>query len=264
MGHLFEFIGRTHLVLLHFPIALVISAAIVEVWRAYAMKGKDSPYRPSSAGTLMFVLAMLGTVVSVVTGLVLGFDDGSRVDLHRIFGIVSGVFMLITWFTLVSVMKSETKSGKAYLVLLCLSALAIGAAGHLGGELTHGKGFLTKPLKNLAGIKEPEPSEAEELGISPRAAEVFNTAVLPILKNACVECHGPDEAEEDIRLDTLAYVLDPRVQTVRKGSPKDSELVYRIELPHDDPDIMPPEDDGKPLTQAEIDVIKNWIASLGQ
>jgi Planctomycete cytochrome C len=261
--HLLEFVGRTHLVLLHFPIALALSAALVELWRAYAMRG--TVYRPSVAGTMMFVLALLGTLASVVTGLVLGFDGGERVDLHRILGIVSGVLMVITWFALLPVMKREGKSGKVYLVLLCVSAATIGATGHFGGDLTHGEGFLTKPLKELVGIKEdPLVLKAEAMGITRASVEMFDLSVLPIMERSCVECHGPDEAEDDIRLDTLAYVLDDRVQTVRRGNPDDSELVYRIELPHDDPDIMPPEGDGEPLLQAEIDVIRDWIVSLGE
>ncbi len=264
MEHLIEFFGRTHLVLLHFPIALVISAAVVELFRAFVMRGSEAKYRPSSGGTLMFVFAMLGTIVSVVTGLVLGFDGGERVDLHRILGIVSGVLMFITWFTLVSVMKNEHKSGVGYLVMLCVSAVSIGATGHFGGDLTHGEGFLTKPLKQLVGIEDqPKVMETETMGVSQASIEMFELSVLPIMERSCVECHGPDEAEDDVRLDTLAYVLDDRVQTVRRGSPDDSELVYRIELPHDDPDIMPPEGDGAPLTGDEIRVVREWIESLG-
>ncbi|MBO6513240.1 MAG: hypothetical protein JJ974_04670 [Phycisphaerales bacterium] len=261
--HLIEFIGRTHLVVLHFPIALIVVAAVVELWRKFAIK--DRAYAPSAAGSLMFLFALLGTVVSVVTGLVLGFDGGQRVDLHRILGIVSGALMVVTWFVWISAMRPESKSGTAYLVMLCMSALSIGAAGHFGGELTHGEGFLTKPLKEMVGMEEDQLAlDAEALGVSRASAEVFELKVLPIMNRACVECHGPDEAEDDIRLDTLAYVLDRRVQTVRRGDPDDSELVYRIELPHDDPDIMPPEGDGEPLTQAEIDVVRDWIASLGE
>jgi len=259
--HLLEFIGRTHLVLLHFPIALIVIAAVVELWRAYA--GRGGAYKPSGAGGLMFVFALLGVIASILTGLVLGFDGGDRVDLHRILGIVSGVVMIITWFALLTAMKPESKGGRAYLVLLCVSAGTIGATGHFGGELTHGSGFLTRPLMEMVGIEEdPMALDAETMGISRASVEVFERAVLPILERSCIECHGAEEAEEDIRLDTLAYVLDDRVQTVSRGDPDSSELVYRVELPHDDPDVMPPEEDGEPLTAAEIDVIRNWIASL--
>ncbi len=265
--HLLEFIGRTHIVFLHFPIALIVVAAVVELCRAFAAKGDG--YKPSGAGALMIIFALLGTVASVVTGLVHGFDGGQRVDLHRILGIASGVLMVATWFAMLSAMKEGAKNGTAFLVLLCVSTATIGAAGHFGGELTHGDGYLTKPLGRMVGIEpgvetEGEPrSDAETLGVSQQAVDVFNNAVLPILERSCVECHGAEEAEEDIRLDTIAFVLDRRVQTVRRGDPRNSEMVFRIELPHGDPDIMPPEEDGEPLTEGEIGVIRDWIESLG-
>jgi len=261
--HLIEFVGRTHIVFLHFPIALIMVAAVVELCRAYAMRCEG--YKPSGAGALMIIFAMLGTLASVVTGLVQGFDGGQRVDLHRILGIAGGVLMVATWFAMLSAMKEGAKSGNSFLVLLCASAVTIGAAGHFGGELTHGDGYLTKPLKEMMGLetKSETSPDAQSLGVSQQAIDVFNNAVLPILERSCVECHGAEEAEEDIRLDTLAFVLDRRVQTVRRGDPRNSELVFRIQLPHGDPDIMPPEEDGEPLSREEIDVIRDWIESLG-
>lgn len=279
--HILEFVGRTHLVVLHFPIALIVVAAVVEVWRLIEPRVRRraavEAWRPSGAGTIMFVCALLGTVVSVVTGLVLGFDGGERVDLHRILGIVSGVVMLVTGAALLLANRPDAGSravpfsGRVYVLMLCVSAGLVGATGHFGGELTHGHGFLTKPLKAIfaddadsADAQVPVVVEASVLGVSVEAAEVFNRSVLPILEASCVECHGPYEAEDDIRLDTLAFVLDPDADMVRRGDGDGSELVYRIDLPHDDPDIMPPEDDGEPLTRGQVDVIRDWIDSLGE
>ena len=268
LEHLIEFFGRTHLVVLHFPIALVIVAAVVEVSRAIAPKIRREPkselFRPSSAASLMFVFALLGTVVSVSTGLVLGFDGGQRVDLHRILGIVSGVMMLMTGIALVRAMRPQSRGGLVYLGLLSVSAAGVGLTGHFGGELTHGAGFVTKPLERMLGMEEAVISEfdLEALNISQASLDSFNDTILPIFMNSCVECHGPDDAEDDIRLDSIAYVLDPAADMIRRDDPGMSELVYRIDLPHDDPDIMPPEEDGEPLTRAEIELVWGWIASL--
>ena len=267
--HLVEFFGRTHLVVLHFPIALVIVAAVVEVSRAIAPKirrePKREPFRPSSAASLMFAFALLGTVVSVSSGLVLGFDGGERVDLHRILGIVSGVLMLMTGLALLLAMRPQSRGGTVYLGLLSVSAVGVGLTGHFGGELTHGAGFVTKPLERMIGMEEAVISEfdLEALNISQASLDTFHDSILPIMMNSCVECHGPDEAEDDIRLDSIAYVLDPAADMIRRDDPDMSELVYRIDLPHDDPDIMPPEGDGEPLTRDEIELVRNWIASLG-
>lgn len=267
--HLLEFFGRTHVVVLHFPIALVIVAAVVEVSRALWIRIRRSPshesFRPSSAGTVMFGFAFFATIVSIVTGLVLGFDDGTRVDLHRILGIVSGVVMLAAGISLVRAMRPASRGGMVYVVLLGVSAGVVGFTGHLGGELTHGKGFLTKPLERMVGIQEEvaDSTDLVALGITESSYALFNESVLPIMVRSCVECHGPDEAEEDIRLDTIAHVLDPDADMIRRDDPEMSELLYRVDLPHDDPDIMPPEEDGEPLTSDEIGLVRDWIASLG-
>lgn len=266
--HLLEFFGRTHLVVLHFPIALVIVAAVVEVSRVVWIRVQRNPmqesWQPSSAGTVMFAFAFLATLVSIATGLVLGFDDGTRVDLHRILGIVSGVVMLAAGIALIMAMRPSSRSGTVYVVLLSVSAGVVGFTGHLGGELTHGKGFLTKPLERMVGIEEEvtDTMDLDALGITQASYELFNESVLPIMVRSCVECHGPDEAEDDIRLDTIAFVLDPDADMIRRDDPEMSELLYRVDLPHDDPDIMPPEGDGDPLSSDEIELVRVWIASL--
>lgn len=270
--HLLEFFGRTHLVVLHFPIALVIVAAIVEVsrvfWIRVQRRPQRDPFRPSSAGSVMLAFAFAATLVSIASGLVLGFDGGTRVDLHRILGIVSGVLMLVTGIALVRAMRPASRGGMVYVVLLGCSAAVVGFTGHLGGELTHGKGFLTKPLERMVGIEDTVVGEVdggvdlEALGITQASFGMFTQSVLPILQRSCVECHGPDDAEDDIRLDSIAYVLDPDADMIRRDDPEMSELLYRIDLPHDDPDIMPPEGDGDPLSSDEIELVRTWIASL--
>lgn len=268
--HLIEFFGRTHLVVLHFPIALVIVAAMVEVSRSFWIRVQRrpdrQPFRPSSAGSVMFAFAFVATLVSIATGLVLGYDGGTRVDLHRILGIVSGVLMLVTGIALVRATRPASSGGQVYVALLSGSAAVVGFTGHLGGELTHGKGFLTKPLERMVGIEDAvaDSTDLEVLGFTQASFEMFSQSVLPILQRSCVECHGPDEAEDDIRLDTIAYVLDPDADMIRWDDPEMSELLYRIDLPHDDPDIMPPEGEGDPLSSEEIELVRGWIASLSK
>ena len=76
----------------------------------------------------------------------------------------------------------------------------------------------------------------------PAGAKVdFLTEVVPIFKARCFECHGPKEQEGGLRLDTKAglFVADEKARTVRPGQAAKSPLVQRIELPKDDPDVMP-------------------------
>ena len=86
--------------------------------------------------------------------------------------------------------------------------------------------------------------------------------VLPILSDACYHCHGPDEParKAGLRLDTKdgAYRVKDGVAVVVPGKAAESELVRRITS--GDPDeAMPPRDDIRKLTPAQVDTLKRWV-----
>lgn len=77
----------------------------------------------------------------------------------------------------------------------------------------------------------------------------FETSVKPILLRRCVTCHGPDDANGNVRLDTLSTNLV-----------KDSAAA---ETWHDVLNVlnlgeMPPEDE-TPLTEKEREILTGWI-----
>ena len=85
----------------------------------------------------------------------------------------------------------------------------------------------------------------------------FNRQVRPILAEHCFQCHGPDgeKRSADLRLDVEA---DAKKSSIVAGSPGDSELIHRISST--DPDaVMPPRETGKVLTEAQKEVLKQWI-----
>jgi len=95
---------------------------------------------------------------------------------------------------------------------------------------------------------------------TPGAAVDFPKDVAPIFESRCVKCHGERKQKGDLRLDRRTAVLerDPELgAVVVPGKPEESELVRRVSLPPDDPDVMPAE--GEPLTTAEIETIRAWI-----
>jgi hypothetical protein len=100
---------------------------------------------------------------------------------------------------------------------------------------------------------------------SAAAKDDFNERVRPILAGHCFKCHGPDDKARKARLR-----LDARDQAMRKlpsgktaivrGRLGDSELVRRIDS--DEPsEVMPPPGTKNPLTPAEKQVLKEWIAA---
>jgi mono/diheme cytochrome c family protein len=270
LDHLAEFFGRTHIVVLHFPIALLIVAAFVELLRALNPQRTAMRYRPGPAGTTMFVFALLACTYTVISGLILGFGEPAKVDLHRILGIATGVLVLLTAIPLITSQKPDPGNApRLYLAMLIISAGAVAFTGHLGGDLTHGKGYITRPLAQIfQSTQSPKPEPIPSLNpadfdLTQAQLDTYLDTIQPIFDNHCIECHGADEAEDDIRLDALNFVLDPDHEIVVRGDPVMSDLVYLIELPAGDPDIMPPEDEGTPLSAEQIQAIRAWVESLG-
>ncbi len=92
----------------------------------------------------------------------------------------------------------------------------------------------------------------------------FARDVRPILSEHCFTCHGPDAAarQTELRLDQPESVFSEINGTtiVSPGNPDSSELVARITAK--DPDlVMPPPSANLPLSDEEIETIRQWIAS---
>jgi hypothetical protein len=93
-----------------------------------------------------------------------------------------------------------------------------------------------------------------------RAADVdFTRDVRPILSRHCFKCHGFDEKARKAKLR-----LDVREGAVKKaivpGKPDDSELIRRI-LAADADEVMPPPATKNPLSDAEKQTLKRWVAA---
>lgn len=96
------------------------------------------------------------------------------------------------------------------------------------------------------------------LSCAPLCAQVdFNRQVRPILAEHCLQCHGPDaqHRQADLRLDLEA---EAKKSAIVAGAAADSELVRRIQST--DPEaMMPPRATGKVLSQAQKDILRQWI-----
>jgi mono/diheme cytochrome c family protein len=83
----------------------------------------------------------------------------------------------------------------------------------------------------------------------------FAKDIKPIFDKACAECHGDKKQKGKLRLDTLANALK---ESIIPGKSADSTLVKVVARLNED-DAMPPEGKGKPLTAAEVGLIRAWI-----
>jgi mono/diheme cytochrome c family protein len=91
----------------------------------------------------------------------------------------------------------------------------------------------------------------------------FNRDIRPLLSDRCFACHGPDAPNRGIklRLDSESgalAALGRGRRAVVPGHPEQSELVRRITA-KDEALRMPPVDSGRALSQAEIELLIEWV-----
>jgi hypothetical protein len=92
----------------------------------------------------------------------------------------------------------------------------------------------------------------------------YGRDVLPILSAKCFACHGPDEEgrQAELRLDLEADAKADRDSgaAIVPGKPDESQLIVRVTSSDADL-VMPPSDSHKPLTPAQVDILRRWIAA---
>lgn len=83
----------------------------------------------------------------------------------------------------------------------------------------------------------------------------FGRDIAPIFATRCLECHGPDDAKNDFRIDDSDRVLDYL-------EPEDalaSSLFVDYMASDDEEMMMPPPSHGGPLSTTELALIRTWI-----
>ena len=91
----------------------------------------------------------------------------------------------------------------------------------------------------------------------------YKKQIAPILASKCNSCHTAKKKESDkkpkagLALDTPTGIRAGGV--LEAGDALSSELFVRVSLPKTAEDLMPPVEDGGPLSSREIELIKKWI-----
>jgi len=136
---LLEFVGQFHVVVLHFPIALVIVALLAEliysITRATGM---------AQAGRFCLWMGTFGAAAATVTGwahlTTTAWADNSLAQQHALFGYI---MLAVAIAALVACewrarSKASPWTGVIYWTLLVAAAALVGYTAHLGGVLVHG------------------------------------------------------------------------------------------------------------------------------
>ncbi|MCA9298127.1 MAG: hypothetical protein KDA28_03615, partial [Phycisphaerales bacterium] len=143
---LLETAGRFHPVVVHFPIALLVVAGLIELFRL--RKPADEH---SDAAFVCLLIGGAAAIVGAWSGWMLEDSSPTGDDLiewHRWLGVgVAGASVLAIFLSLGARGTKHAGLRNAYRLVLLATVGAVGVTGHLGGTMIYGEGFLTDPIR---------------------------------------------------------------------------------------------------------------------
>ncbi len=236
-----QVIGRSHPLLLHFPIVLLL-LGLLFVW----IPGLDQKPDARSIFELTLLAGCNFAGLTVIAGLILVNEDYDRdaIFWHQWSGIAIFYLCIIIYFFR-HLSKSFLKPTSLVL------ALGIILTGHWGANITHGEDFLLAPIQE------------EESEITPLAeAEVFNDLVRPILESKCMSCHKEGKIKGELRMDHIEGLQKGGKSGpfVLAGDFENSHMIQRIGLPLEEKKHMPPKNKAQ-LTEEELIILREWVAN---
>lgn len=249
-----EFLGHFHPLLVHLPIGILFIALILQ-W----MSRKNKYAVLSSAVPVILLAGSCTAFATCITGYLLSISDDydkSLVSWHMWMGI--GV-------TLVSLMLYAKEKNPLFAVdkrILSFGLLLLlMITGHLGGSLTHGSDYLTKPLKQLFN-KDTVASETIKPIANVQEANAYTDVITPILKSKCYSCHNANKQKGGLRMDEINLLMKGGKdgKTITPGNADESELIKRLLLPTDNEHHMPPKEKPQP-TESQIALLHWWIGN---
>lgn len=262
---LWNLFGHLHPSIVHFPVALILIAAITEL---FTINNFQSKLRPGI--NLLVIAGVISSIIAAVLGLILaGSGDYGKdiLAIHQYTGIATACLGSIALFILIQLKKTkDNQLIKYYRSVLFVTAIGVSVAGHFGGSLTHGSDYLSETIPWSEDYKPVTVSNIEFASLKNDTSRLtkkqqadLNIQVRAILAHNCYKCHGPDKVKGELRLDRKDMIFKGGEHGViiTAGNPMESEIVKRITLPSNDKKAMPSKD--KRLSETEVDIIKLWI-----
>ena len=298
--------GPFHMVLLHLPIG-----ALTAIWFLEFLLEKNDDKHKNQATGLLHLLLLISCGLTVVLGL--SYEEfgqyGDEIEQHRFWGLIFAGCIVATYLCYWIHRKLGKRSSKlVYMLALLAATITMVLTAHQGGELVHGKGFLSKPFqeeKRQAVAPAPFADESSKentdqarivtqststSALNAPMDDVMNgtdqfdpiTAPIAVLEQTpqvldprialfetsqaifernCYKCHGATKQKGGYRLDEQHSINlggKSKLPAIVPGNVEQSELMYRMLLPHDDDDAMPPEEKD-PVSSEDIDLVRQWI-----
>ncbi len=249
-----ELIGHLHPLIVHLPIGIVIFAYVMMIFQQFRKIDIDV------AIDLALLLGTLSSVFACIAGWFLAKSGDYETDAifkHQWTGISTAILGFLAYFF-----------KKYRWILATATIIFLTIAGHFGGNLTHGEGYLfnsksksstTIDTTKIASFDSIDSTQSMNHVVT-RKTFVYRDKIIPILKTKCYNCHSASKKKGSLRLDSEDFIKKggKNGRIVSLGNPNKSTLFTHLILPEDDDKHMPPK--GKTqLTRNEISTIYSWI-----
>jgi|GEM_PF-1652503 len=145
-----KWVGSFHLILLHFPIALIFMTVVSELlyyFNPRLIYDYSSRFMLIAAAILTLPTAILGFIYSyseVYTGL-----EAEILWWHMWAGIISAILVIVVAF-----IQEKYGRVKIFYITLFLLFLVVSITGHLGGMMAFGPDLLIPPIKKMLEFNE--------------------------------------------------------------------------------------------------------------
>ena len=249
-----ELIGHFHPLLVHLPIGILLIGLLLQ-W----LSGKPAYAGIQPAIKVILLAGTITALFSCITGYFLSISDDydqSMINWHMWFAI--GV-LVVSAILYTKEVNPNVQINKTVLSITLLVMLMI--TGHLGGSLTHGSDYLSKPFANLLSNDSNSATTIKPLP-NVQEAMAYNDVIRPILETKCYSCHNANKKKGGLRMDDITLLMKggKEGKVIDLEHTDSSELLKRLLLPTDNDDHMPPKEKPQP-TESQVALIHWWISN---
>lgn len=251
-----SFIGHLHPLLVHLPIGILCFVLVLSLLSS----------EKRELLKLTFSYAILASAISALAACIAGYTlaqsgeyDADLVMKHQWTGIATCILCFAAYFI---------TPYRRLLIWITCGTMAV--AGHLGGTITHGEGYLFSSSQGSNFEKdsivqiELADTIKNQKNIHPttQLTETFlyRDQISPILQSKCYACHSNIKMKGGLRLDSEKFIRKggKNGAILTSGDPEKSPLYAHLILPLGDDLHMPPKGKKQPSIE-EIKLIHNWI-----
>lgn len=248
-----NFLGHLHPVFVHLPIGFLALAYVIQ----YFFK---SGTEKSRLIDFVLIAGIVSSLLAAFFGWMLSLSGGyeeNLLDWHR----YTAIAVCIVSIALLSYKryKKDEYSTPFYHTGLHLMMMSLLVAGHFGGEMTHGEGYLFSAASDTSFGVVLEKRKMEKLTAA-STVSVYDGIVEPVLAQKCMQCHNEKKKKGDFQLHTIEALMKggKNGKTIVAGDPDHSEFIRRILLDKSDEKHMPPKGKSQ-LTKPELDILSWWV-----